>query len=468
MRRVAIDTVEQGRAVPDTAPDGELRPGAPHAGPLAVNALACPTPDGLLYPPADNLSMSLHDQPTQVLPTYAPPASSRTTPPPPPARRRHGRALLRWLRGAVLLAILVTLGITAAGLLLTPLREDVLILGSDARPDEIAQGEAGRTDTLMVLVADRAQPRLATVSVPRDLWVTIPGYGQERINAAFEFGGSQTAKLTVSQTIGQPIDRYVLVGLQGVRDVVNSMGGIDVAVPEAIHDDAYPTDDYGTKVVDIPAGPQHMDGETALEYARSRHQDNDFARAARQQVVLAAVRAKLMNPLSWWRVPAFVVAVHSSIQTDMTPLDVVAVGAAMVRHMGAPDQMVIDTSLADEVTGDDGAYLLQATPALKPGVAQFVGGPQAATIEVLNGSGVAGLAARTATRLTNAGFTVATVGNASQAARQTQIYAASSAQASAQTVAQALGLGNDRVSVTSGLPTGVTVEVLLGSDLGSS
>src|ERR1700737_2199342 len=93
----------------------------------------------------------------------------------------------------VLLVLLLMLGaLVAASLLLTPTRESALILGSDARPDEIKNGVVGRTDTMLLFVADRATPRLAMVSIPRDLWVPIPGHGEERINAAFEFGGSQT------------------------------------------------------------------------------------------------------------------------------------------------------------------------------------------------------------------------------------------------------------------------------------
>ncbi len=186
----------------------------------------------------------------------------------------------------------------------------MLILGSDARPDEIAQGVVGRTDTLMLLVADRAEPLAATLSIPRDLWVTIAGgYGQERINAAYELGGPTAANQTVSSVVGQPVDHYLLIHLQGVRDVIDALGGVDIVVERPIHDDAYPTDDYGIITIDIPAGRQHMDGTTALEYARTRHQDSDFGRAERQQQVLAAVRAALVNPLNWWRLPAVTIAV---------------------------------------------------------------------------------------------------------------------------------------------------------------
>src|ERR1051325_5280898 len=120
---------------------------------------------------------------------------------------------------------------------------------------------------------------------------------------------------TVSNVLGQRIDRYAVIGLQGVRDVVDAVGGVDITVSQAIHDDTYPTDDYGYQTVDIPAGRQHMDGDTALKYARTRHQDSDFGRIARQQQVLSAVRSAVFSPVNWPRIPAVLAAVNQSIQT---------------------------------------------------------------------------------------------------------------------------------------------------------
>jgi LCP family protein required for cell wall assembly len=364
-----------------------------------------------------------------------------------------------------LLALVVLGGFIGAALVLTPPRASILILGSDARPDETARGVRGRTDTMMVLVADRAAPLFATVSVPRDLWVTIAGgHGDERINAAFELGGSQVAMQTVSSTLGQPVDRYALIGLQGVRDVVDALGGIDITVATPIHDDAYPTDDYGVITIDIPVGRQHMDGETALQYARTRHQDNDFARAARQQQVLAAVKSQLANPATWPRLPEVAAAVWRSVETNVSPLDAVAIGAAALRSGGDPDRLVIDTRLARVVTGDEGAYLLQATPELKPTVARFLG-TAPTNVEVLNGAGVAGAARSAADRLAGQGFDVSHIGNADRAQPQTTLSARPQSRSVAEAIAGALGVPADRVSGSANLPVGVDVRVIVGSDL---
>jgi LCP family protein required for cell wall assembly len=402
-------------------------------------------------------------EPTQRLPTLPQGPAA-----PPAVDPRGGAGLLGFLLRFVLIILLAVGGLVAVSLLVTPVRESVLILGSDARPDELKRGEVGRTDTLLIFVGDRAMPRVAMLSVPRDLWVTIPGYGQERINAAYEFGGSQTAKQTVSNVLGQPIDRYLIIGLQGVRDVVDAVGGVDISVPQAIHDDAYPTDDYGYQVVDIPAGRQHMDGDTALKYARTRHQDSDFARTARQQQVVAALRNAMLNPINWPRIPAVLAAVSTSIKTDVSPLDAIALGAAMLRSPGDPDHLVVDTSLANVVTGADGAYLLQAKPSLQPAVAQFLARPSSSTpgpvsVAVLNAAGVAGLAARTADRLTQAGYTIANVADAPRPQSQTTITAKPNATSAANQIAAMLGIPTSRVTTSNALTT-ADVQVTLGPD----
>jgi polyisoprenyl-teichoic acid--peptidoglycan teichoic acid transferase len=411
--------------------------------------------------------MSIADDERQTVdawPDTAPPDVGPDELQAPAAPSRLARAARLAVRA--LLWALVALGaLVAVALVLTPPRQSVLILGSDARPDELAAGQRGRTDTLMLLVADRAEPLAATVSIPRDLWVTIAGgYGQERINAALELGGPAAAKSTVGAVLGQPVDHYALIGLQGVRDVVDAVGGVDIVVDEPIHDAAYPTDDYGIITIDIPAGRQHMDGETALEYARTRHQDSDFGRAGRQQRVLAAVRSALLNPLNWWRLPAVAAAGARWVQTDVSPLDASAVAAALMRAGGDPDRLVIDTQLTQPIIGADGAYLLQPTPALKPAVARFLR-TAPTSVEVLNGAGVPGAARAAADRLAGQGFAVERVGNAAAPQPRTTLSARPAARSTAEALARALGLPADRVSTAPDLPANVDVQVVVGGDL---
>jgi hypothetical protein len=265
--------------------------------------------------------------------------------------------------------------------------------------------------------------------------------------------------------LGQRVDHYAVIGLQGVRDIVDAVGGVDITVAQAIHDDTYPTDDYGYQTVDIPAGRQHMDGDTALKYSRTRHQDSDFGRIARQQQVVAAVKTALLNPLNWPRIPAVAGAVSQSIKTDLSPLDAIAIGAAVLRNPGDPDRLVIDSALVTPVIGNDGAYLLDPKPELKPAVARFLGGSGlvAVSVDVLNGAGVAGLAARTADRLTQRGFAVTSVGDAARQQTQTRVVAKPGAHGAAEQVATALALPTTRVS-DGGFSGAADVQVILGAD----
>lgn len=181
---------------------------------------------------------------------------------------------------------------------------NILLLGSDRRPGE--QGPS-RTDTVIVARVDPERKRVALLSLPRDLIVEIPGYGYSRINSAHVYGdlypelggGLELARKTVSNLLGVPIDYAVLIDFEGFIGLIDAIGGIDIDVPVALYDGAYPTMDYNYMEVYFEAGPQHMDGSRALQYSRIRHMDSDFERARRQQMVLMAAGRRLreQNPL---------------------------------------------------------------------------------------------------------------------------------------------------------------------------
>lgn len=174
----------------------------------------------------------------------------------------------------------------------------VLLLGIDRRPGE---GGPARMDAIIIARLDPQQRRVALLSLPRDLMVTIPGYGQARINAASVYGeiyselggGAASARNTVSALLGIPIDYVVHIDFQGFIKAVDAIGGVTVDVPRELYDPQYPTMDYGYTTVHFEPGPQHMDGETALKYARVRHADSDFERTQRQQQVILAAVAQL-------------------------------------------------------------------------------------------------------------------------------------------------------------------------------
>jgi len=179
-------------------------------------------------------------------------------------------------------------------------RTNVLLMGIDRRPGEPF---ISRTDTMMLMSLDPVTESAFVLSIPRDLYVVVPGHGRDRINTAFVYGstgnnpagGAQLAMQTVEYNLGVPIDHYLLVDFSAVTKGIDAIGGIDVTVPYEIYDPTFPNMNYGFDPLYIPAGQQHLDGATALKYARTRHQDNDFYRARRQQQVVIAVRDKVLG-----------------------------------------------------------------------------------------------------------------------------------------------------------------------------
>lgn len=206
---------------------------------------------------------------------------------------------------------------------------NVLLLGKDERPDEA--GEPTRTDTMMILRVDFDNHTAKLLALPRDMWVALPGleaYGitEGRINTAYYYGeaydlpggGPRLAMDAVTLNFGISLDHYAIVNFQGFVEIVDALGGIDIDVPERIYDDRFPTDDYRYMTLVIEPGYQHMDGITALRYARTRHQDNDTERVKRQQLVLLAIRDKALSIDAVSRLPEIYSVAGGSFETDMT------------------------------------------------------------------------------------------------------------------------------------------------------
>jgi LCP family protein required for cell wall assembly len=264
------------------------------------------------------------------------------------------------------LALVMTVGLVgllAYGLLLISSPTNVLILGIDRRPGE---GDAVRTDTILMLQADPGSRRLVLLSIPRDLWVTIPGRGEERINAAHVYGeldaaGSGPAFVaeTIGHNFGVPVHRKLRLDFDAFREVIDAAGGIDVDVPVPIIDNAYPTNDYGVVRIEIPAGLQHMDGEIALQYARSRHGSSDFDRAARQQQIFVALAKKLARPNGWFSMPRVYRAFQNAVDTDLTFRDLSMLVLAWQRAGGDQvERIVIDRELTTPFRTPQGAAVL--------------------------------------------------------------------------------------------------------------
>lgn len=210
-------------------------------------------------------------------------------------------------------------------------RVTVLVLGADTRPRY--RTARPRTDSVMLLMVDPQQQAGGVLSLPRDLYVEIPGWGfSDRVNSAYRLGGGELAMKTVEQALGVPVDYYVLVEFEGFTTLIDEIGGLDVNVPRRIDDPLYPGVNGGYDPFTIEAGQQHMDGATALKYVRTRYSDSDFGRLQRQQDVLFALRDKVLRlnmlPTLISKAPALYAALDGSIDTNMGLGQMIAVAQA--------------------------------------------------------------------------------------------------------------------------------------------
>ncbi len=224
------------------------------------------------------------------------------------------------LSGGVLLAMTLRHVARVAPAIQSP-TDVVLTLGDDLDKDEngrtniLLLGSGGKdwdegtdlTDSIMVASIDETGKRVTLISIPRDLYVNIPGYGMSRLNYVWPFGKKSAEPGTIPelpkqvfQTITGLDIHYVLkVDFRGFTRLIDALGGIDVVVERAFKDSMYPTVDYGYQTVSFEAGPTTLSGDQALKFVRSRHasgqEGTDFARSRRQQIVIQGVRARLMD-----------------------------------------------------------------------------------------------------------------------------------------------------------------------------
>lgn len=232
-------------------------------------------------------------------------------------------------------------------------RVNILLLGTDRRPDE--SGPV-RSDTILVASIDPVSKTGAMLGIPRDMWVKIPMDGgrwvEGKINTAhfygdlykYSGGGPGLAKKTVEDILGIKIQYVARVDFTPFQNMVDTLGGVNIDVQKPLKDDEYPTEDYGTKRIFFPAGLQHMDGEEALAYARSRHQDSDFGRMQRQQQVIVALRQQAMGLGMLPKLPALINQFKNMVYTDLAPTEALA----LAKLASDVDTTTITTRFLDE------------------------------------------------------------------------------------------------------------------------
>lgn len=209
-------------------------------------------------------------------------------------------------------------------------RVNILVLGLDYLDSVADRQGPSRSDTMVVLTIDPQSKTAGMISVPRDLWVNIPGFDYAKLNMAYYYGeanklpggGPALAAKTVERVLGIPIHYYAKVDFMTFVYLVDQIGGIDVYVEKKIKIDPLGP---GEDDVVLPVGLKHLDGMRALAYARQRYtKDGDVDRARRTQQVILAIRDKVMDPATFStlisRAPEIYQTVQSGISTNM-PLE---------------------------------------------------------------------------------------------------------------------------------------------------
>ena len=300
-------------------------------------------------------------------------------------------------------------------------RINILVMGLDRRPQE---GQSpSRSDTMFVLTVDPQTKTAGILGIPRDLYVDIPdgdgGYFEDRINTALVYGevndykggGQQLAIDTVEHNLGVNIGHYVIIDFEGFKEVIDALGGIDIDVPTYVSDPTYSwtelPGDYDPQ--EFEPGLQHMDGETALAYARIRQNSDDLDRIQRQQRIIFAVMDKalslnvLRNALELWN------KYKDAIDTDIN--DIQLAGFARLAADISPEKisaLSLGPATTPWMTPQGASVLLPSAEGIERIVQALFSDQQLleeqAVVEVQNGTGEVGMADSTVKLLANLGF----------------------------------------------------------------
>lgn len=303
------------------------------------------------------------------------------------------------------------------------------------------------TDTIMLVRYRHSDNKIAMISIPRDMYVKIPGNGEAKINQAYTYGfssktdpeergkaGAELSSQVVTNVTGVPVHYYATADFTGFKEIVDTLGGITVDVKKDLYDPEYPDegftqsgDYYKTDAfapLSIKAGIRQMDGELALKYARSRHGTgvSDFDRAYRQQQVLHAIADKSLS-LGFLANPKKISDLASSVGDHVR----LSMSVSELRDFIDAVSKVDDDSLINEVidnsedgllmSSNNGSSILLPRGGDFSQIQAFVKNIfsstafKSVTVDVLNGSGVVGQAATLAATLEDAGFTIGEIDN---------------------------------------------------------
>ena len=391
-------------------------------------------------------------------------------------RRKRSYKRVKWLAVILVVILVAVAGIIAAknsrerqfydnGMETSSRVMHVMILGVDRREDDV-----GRSDTMMVTAVDMDQKKAALLSVPRDTRVKIDGYGYEKINHAYAYGGHKLSQNAIENLLGVSIDHYILIDTKAFERIIDAIGGIDINVEKRMYYED-PWDDNGGLVIDLYPGEQHLDGQKAIQYVRYRDGEGDIGRIGRQQHFIKAVLAKVISPEMLPRLPKLVEEVSSAIKTDMSLAELLEFANTMksVHDNGLTAQMVpgqpayiddvsywipditdlrallaselgsnLTNEASDKAQADEDAYMDDLPKGLKLTAAKSSGKlvtansdeaktdnndkeplkPDEISVMVINDSGINGAGARVASILQSKGFIISGVETGKTSSRE--------------------------------------------------
>lgn len=206
---------------------------------------------------------------------------------------------------------------------------NLLVMATDAMGSRGRESLNGNTDTMLLIRVEPASDQLSILALPRDTRVPIPGHGVFKLNAANAYGGPDLARRTLEQFLGLPVNRYLVVSLRGVREVVDALHGVRVTIPKRVH---Y-VDHAGHLYIDFQPGLQHLDGAQAESYLRFRHDgEGDLGRVQRLQAFLLEVARQALTPTSPWQAWQLWSAMRPHALTDLRPTEIGEL-AHLARHL---------------------------------------------------------------------------------------------------------------------------------------
>jgi LCP family protein required for cell wall assembly len=241
------------------------------------------------------------------------------------------------------LSVAAKRALTHQGGMLFDTSTTILLLGTD-HSNLSSRATSHRSDSIMLMRTDPGHDRIYYLSIPRDLYVTIPGHGQDRINAAYQFGGAPLAIRTVSALTGLKINHVAIVDFNQFKQLIDEIGGITVNVPKPIWSNKFDCPFPASRCTTwngwhFGKGPQHMNGQRALIYTRVRENrldpgENDLTRAGRQQQVIQAVSSKLASLGTFLDLPFIGGDLMKPVATDLSAGDLIQLGWVRFRAGG--------------------------------------------------------------------------------------------------------------------------------------